>query len=106
VVIVRGEMAICEPGPASMGTPAEQLCRIVVEDDGIGFDEKYTERIFAPFKRLHNRSRYEGTGMGLAACRKIVENHGGSITAESTPGQGATFIIYLPTTQPEGVNLR
>jgi signal transduction histidine kinase len=106
VVIVRGEIATYEPGLAIAGTPVEQLCRIVVEDDGIGFDEKYAERIFSPFKRLHNRSQYEGTGMGLAACRKIAENHGGSITAESAPGQGAAFIICLPATQPEGANLK
>ncbi|HET6261627.1 MAG TPA: PAS domain-containing protein [Chloroflexia bacterium] len=106
LVIVRGEIATYEPGLATAGTPVEQLCRIVVEDNGIGFDEKYAERIFAPFKRLHTRSQYEGTGMGLAACRKIVENHGGTITAESTPGQGAAFIVCLPATQPEGANLR
>lgn len=72
------------------------LCHIHVEDDGIGFEEKYTDRIFEPFQRLHGRSKYEGTGMGLAICRKIAERHGGSITARSAPGQGATFIVTLP----------
>ncbi len=71
-------------------------CRIFVEDNGIGFDEKYLARIFAPFSRLHGRSAYEGTGMGLAICRKIVERHGGSISAESAPDKGATFIVTLP----------
>ncbi len=74
-------------------------CKIFVEDNGIGFDEKYLDRIFAPFQRLHGRSTYEGTGMGLAICRKIVERHGGSITAKSKPGEGSTFIITLPVKQ-------
>jgi len=71
-------------------------CRICVEDNGIGFDEKYLDRIFSPFQRLHGRSAYEGTGMGLAICRKIVERHRGSITARSIPGRGSTFIVVLP----------
>ena len=71
--------------------------RIEVSDNGIGFDEQYIEKIFAPFQRLHGRSsQYEGTGMGLSICRKIVERHGGSITAKSAPGKGAIFIVALP----------
>ena len=73
-----------------------QMIRIVVEDNGIGFGEQYLERIFAPFQRLHSRSEYEGTGMGLAICKKIVERHDWNITAKSTPGAGAMFIIELP----------
>lgn len=74
-------------------------CRIIVEDNGIGFEEQYVDRIFKPFQRLHGRScNYEGTGIGLAICRKIVERHDGSITAKSSLGQGATFIIQLPVT--------
>jgi signal transduction histidine kinase len=75
---------------------------LTVSDNGIGFEEKYLDRIFAPFQRLHGRGEYEGTGIGLAICRKIVERHGGSITARSTPGGGAEFIITLPVRQPEG----
>lgn len=75
------------------------LCRIKIEDNGIGFDEKYLDRIFTPFQRLHARGEYEGTGMGLAVCRKITERHGGSITAESAPDAGTTFIVTLPVKQ-------
>ena len=71
-------------------------CQIIVEDNGIGFDEQYLDKIFAPFQRLHARSEYEGTGMGLAICKKIVERHGGSITAKSAPGAGSKFIVTLP----------
>ncbi len=70
-------------------------CRIFIEDNGIGFDEKYLDRIFSPFQRLHGRNEYPGTGMGLAICRKIVERHGGSITATSAPEHGSTFIVTL-----------
>lgn len=70
--------------------------QIIVEDNGIGFPEKYLDRIFNVFQRLHSRSEYEGTGIGLAICRKITERHHGTITAKSQPGQGAKFIITLP----------
>lgn len=69
---------------------------IIVKDNGIGFDPQYAERIFKPFQKLHSRREYEGTGMGLAVCRKIVEWHGGSIKAESESGEGSTFLIRLP----------
>jgi len=72
------------------------MAQIIVQDNGVGFDERYAERIFQPFERLVGRSEYEGSGMGLAICKKIVERHGGSITAQSKPGQGSTFIIKLP----------
>ena len=75
--------------------------QIMVEDNGIGFDERYLDRIFQVFQRLHGRDEYEGTGIGLATCRKIVERHRGHITARSVPGQGATFIVTLPAKQPE-----
>jgi two-component system, chemotaxis family, CheB/CheR fusion protein len=76
--------------------------RILVEDNGIGFDEKYLDRIFTVFQRLHGRVEYEGTGIGLAVCRKIVERHGGSITARSAPQKGATFVVTLPVKQSKG----
>ena len=78
--------------------------QISVTDNGIGFDEKYLDRIFTVFQRLHGRNTYEGTGVGLAVCRRIVERHNGSITARSKPGQGATFIVKLPSTQRKGTN--
>ena len=76
---------------------------IMVEDNGIGFDEKYIDRIFSPFERLHGRNEYQGTGMGLAICKKIVERHGGSMTARSAPDKGSIFIINLPLEQPTGL---
>ncbi len=76
-----------------------ELCQILVEDKGLGFDEKYLDRSFGMFQRLHGRGSYEGTGVGLAICRKIVERHGGTITARSAPGQGTTFIATLPVKQ-------
>jgi signal transduction histidine kinase len=77
-------------------------CQIMVTDNGIGFDEKYLDRIFNVFQRLHARNEYEGTGVGLAVCRRIVERHHGTITAKSSPGQGSTFIITLPVQQAAG----
>lgn len=78
---------------------AEPMCQLFVTDNGIGFDEKYLDRIFTVFQRLHGRSQYEGTGIGLAVVRKIVARHGGSVTAKSAPGQGSTFIVTLPVHQ-------
>jgi PAS domain S-box-containing protein len=90
-------------GHSKPGTfPANERCQIFVEDNGIGFDEKYLDRIFIPFQRLHGRDTYKGTGIGLAICRKIVERHGGNITARSRPGEGSTFIVTLPLKQPKG----
>jgi len=79
--------------------PGEEICRIAISDNGIGFDEKYLDRIFQVFQRLHSRSEYEGTGIGLAVCRKITDRHGGAISAKSQPGDGATFIVTLPVKQ-------
>ncbi len=77
-------------------TPQIQM---TISDNGIGFKEKYIDRIFQPFQRLHGRNKYAGTGMGLAICRKIVERHNGSITATSVPEEGTTIIITLPIKQ-------
>lgn len=69
---------------------------VSVVDNGIGFDDKYVDRIFNLFQRLHGRTEYAGTGIGLAICKKVVDNHGGYLTARSQPGKGATFLVYLP----------
>ena len=85
-------------GRALPGTPvAPEMCQITVEDNGVGFDQKYADRIFRIFERLNGRGEYEGTGIGLAICRKVVERHGGTISAASAPGCGATFTVTLPS---------
>jgi light-regulated signal transduction histidine kinase (bacteriophytochrome) len=77
-----------------------KYCRIYVQDNGIGFEQKYSEQIFGMFKRLHLHSEFEGTGIGLALCKKIVEEHNGFITARSKVNEGSVFIISLPVFQP------
>jgi light-regulated signal transduction histidine kinase (bacteriophytochrome) len=77
-------------------SPQDSECEICINDNGIGFEEKYLERIFKPFHRLHGKDEYEGVGMGLAICSKVIEHHRGTITAKSTPGSGSTFIVTLP----------
>jgi PAS domain S-box-containing protein len=80
----------------------EHLAEIRIEDNGIGFDTSEAERIFLPFQRLVGKSEYEGSGMGLAICRKIIERHHGSISAEPAPGGGSVFIVQLPVNPPNG----
>lgn len=77
----------------------QRIAEVTVTDNGIGFNEKYLDRIFTPFQRLHSRKEYAGTGMGLAICRRIVERHGGTISATSRPGAGTTFIVRLPVSR-------
>jgi light-regulated signal transduction histidine kinase (bacteriophytochrome) len=106
-----------EEGPAIHGTNGKdsemRYGRIYIEDNGIGFDQKYAEQIFDMFRRLHSSAEYEGTGIGLALCKKIVQMHRGFITALGRPGEGAVFIVSLPlkaikieTPVPEPTELR
>jgi signal transduction histidine kinase len=74
---------------------------IYIRDNGIGFDESYLDQMFTLFKRLHDHTEYEGTGIGLAICKKIVEQHKGIIRATSKLDEGSTFIISLPYTQQQ-----
>jgi two-component system, LuxR family, sensor kinase FixL len=94
VVTIRSREFSLEDGA---GVDTNPMWEITVQDNGIGFDEKHLEKIFAVFQRLHGRAEFEGTGIGLAVVRRIVERHGGSITARSQPGKGAIFIVTLPS---------
>ncbi|MBI4549987.1 MAG: PAS domain S-box protein [Candidatus Omnitrophica bacterium] len=96
---------------AKKGTPPEisiqsqakdGMFEIRVRDNGIGFDQKYADKVFQPFQRLHGKNEYEGTGIGLSICQKIVNYHRGEIRAESAEGRGATFIVTLPVGAGEG----
>ncbi len=75
------------------------MWKITVQDNGVGFNEKYLSKIFKPFQRLCGKDEFEGNGMGTAICHKIIENHHGAITAQSVPNQGSTFIVKLPKSQ-------
>ncbi|MDB6017225.1 MAG: Multi-sensor signal transduction histidine kinase [Pedosphaera sp.] len=87
------------PKPPPTASPDDKFCVLTVQDNGIGFEEEYLEKIFAVFQRLHGRSEYEGTGVGLAVCRRITDRHGGLITAQSKLGEGSIFIVILPMQQ-------
>ena len=88
-----------DPLGSADGEPGQDLCELTIQDNGIGFEEKYLDKIFAVFQRLHGRNEFEGTGVGLAVCRRITDRHGGTINARSKPGEGATFIVTLPVRQ-------
>lgn len=92
VITIKAEKIDSLPGAPDTG----QYCRILFSDNGIGFDEAYSDRIFTIFQRLHSREAYEGTGIGLAIVKKIVDKHKGQISAYSKEGEGATFIMTLP----------
>ena len=102
VVKVTSEAVTLPDASGATSSGASSAWRITVEDNGIGFDEKYRDRIFQIFQRLHGRNEYEGTGIGLAICRKIVDRHGGDIAAHSSPGAGAKFVVTLPQRAPGG----
>ncbi len=97
---------VYEEAPNAAGCPplAPGHCRLVVQDNGIGFDQRYAERIFGVFQRLHGQHEYEGSGIGLAICRRIAERHAGTIQASSQPGAGATFRVDFPRTRTPAWN--
>lgn len=98
-VAVHCELLVGEPWTTADHAAQPPHWQLTVTDNGIGFDEKYLDRIFAPFQRLHARTEYEGSGIGLAVCRRIAERHGGNIRAHSSVGTGSTFIVTLPIIQ-------
>ncbi|HEX4613255.1 MAG TPA: PAS domain-containing protein [Urbifossiella sp.] len=98
--LVGNALKFHRPGvPPAVSVTAAQTeagWAITVADNGIGFEDRHATRIFQVFQRLHGREEYEGTGVGLAVCKKIVDRHGGTITAHGRPGEGATFVVTLP----------
>jgi len=98
--LISNALKFRKPGDVPLvkvsGSVKDNYCEILVVDNGIGFDEKYLDRIFTPFQRLHGQGDYDGTGMGLAVVRKIALRHHGTVTAHSQPGEGSTFIVTLP----------
>lgn len=100
LIKIRSELTVTTNGTLK-NNKQNKYCRIIIEDNGIGFDQEYSEQIFGMFKRLHPKTEYEGTGIGLAICKKIVEEHNGFIIAQSKVNEGSTFIISLPMVQTQ-----
>lgn len=96
VIDISSQILIGSSVPFVKALPNQYYCVIKITDNGIGFDESYAGKIFDLFQRLHSRTEYKGTGIGLAICKKIVENHAGFIFAKSIEGEGASFFIILP----------
>ena len=85
-------------------TQHNEKCKIIIEDQGIGFDNKHSNRIFEVFQRLHGRNEYQGTGIGLSVCKKIVGRHNGNISVKSASGKGSVFTVTLPLKQKEAID--
>ncbi|WP_338871506.1 PAS domain-containing protein [Spirosoma sp. SC4-14] len=97
VIQIRYQSALADVLPPELqDQPASSFWLITVVDNGIGFDERYKDRIFTPFQRLHDTATYGGTGIGLAICQRVAESHGGAIDATSQPGSGSIFKVFLP----------
>ena len=93
IITIAGVIHTPSTGANRPGVP---MLELTVADNGIGFEQRFAERIFEPFQRLHSTDDYEGSGIGLAICRKIIDRHGGTIAALGRPGEGAVFTIMLP----------
>ena len=100
MIRITGEK-VSEKSADAKEDPDGRFVRICIEDNGIGFNEIYLDKIFTIFQRLHGRGEYEGTGIGLAIVKKIVEKHNGLLTAKSKEGVGTTFILVLPVEQSQ-----
>ncbi|MFZ7114708.1 MAG: ATP-binding protein [Bacteroidota bacterium] len=98
VINITGEVALAKKFDEPALIPDKEYCLLSITDNGIGFEQQYSEKIFEVFQRLHGRSEYKGTGIGLAIVKKIVDNHQGLIRARGKIDQGATFEVYIPTT--------
>lgn len=96
VIVVSARPVYSEDITDNRAVPGKRYIQITVSDNGIGFENGYSEKIFEVFQRLHGRDRYRGTGVGLAIVKKIAENHKGFVTAQGEPGRGADFNIYIP----------
>src|SRR5690606_665836 len=92
---ISGELVSCKDFDAA-ADPKGRFCRFTVTDNGIGFEQKYVEKVFVIFQSLNDRNSYEGTGIGLAIAKKIIEMHNGIITANSKLGEGSSFVFVLP----------
>jgi light-regulated signal transduction histidine kinase (bacteriophytochrome) len=105
VIKITYEIMVNSEAKTKLGIESEQdYIALSFEDNGIGFELEYADKIFSIFQRLQSSKNYAGTGIGLALCKKIVENHSGIISVESMPGQGSTFHIYLPITYNVGIS--
>jgi len=105
IIKITGRILEQKNAGTDSNTSETRFCQITVEDNGIGFEEKYAERIFGMFQRLHESAGYKGSGMGLAICRKITDRHGGTIIAKSCPNKGSKFIVTLPVGKSRNKNL-
>ena len=101
VIRISSDYEFSEAETENNGHGNNRYCRIIFEDNGIGFEQEYSEQIFGMFKRLHGKNQYHGTGIGLAICKKIAEEHNGYISAISKVNEGATFIVSLPMHEEE-----
>jgi len=91
VTVIGSRMPVALPEAT-----AQRFYEVVVSDNGIGFDNSHAEEIFKVFTRLHSKQEFDGTGVGLSLCRKIMQHHKGYIKASGKPGEGATFMLYFP----------